>query len=175
MALYWGEFYWGMAYWDDGYLPVVVTDRTQTDVDTAVRINNKRIDTGFDSLTDAEKESWFAGFKGDYNYTDFNRVGQAIQFLADELNDYGYSITVTAKQDYDESYIITLSDMINMINDVKAIKDKFYGTTVLPVTMKKLTYENANNIEKLLYEVSTYIYYMRQSFFYCGEIYGGEY
>lgn len=153
----------------------VVIDRTQQDVDTANRLKAKRAAGGWNSLTSAEQTLFLAGLKGSYTYTDLNRVGEAVRYLSDLLNVYGYAVTVTAKTDWAIDDLFDPSDLETYITDVKTIKEAFYGTTELPETLlTEFGYEQANNIEKLLLEVDGYINEMIAAFSYCGEIYGGE-
>lgn len=104
-----------------------------------------------------------------YTYTDLNRVGNDLQYLADLLNSYGYSVTVLTKTDYavgEKTNTATL--MTRYITDLNAIKTVFYGTQSLPSSMNNINYVDANNIEKLLVEINTYITNMTAAFWHCG-------
>jgi hypothetical protein len=90
---------------------------------------------------------------GYYNATDLNRVGGAVQYLADLLASHGYAVSVSPKTDWAIADIPTPAQMAAYLADVEAIKDKFYGTAPLPGAMDDLTAEGANNIERLLLEV----------------------
>lgn len=106
--------------------------------------------------------------KGYYNYTDLNRVGHNLDFLADLLNGYGYLVSVSPKTDWTLEDIPRASDMALCLADLNAIKDKFYGATLLPASMNDLTHTDANNIEKLLDEINVYIGRMVSGFRKCG-------
>lgn len=70
--------------------------------------------------------------KGYYNESDLNRVGEAVQYLADALNGYGYAVTVSPKTDWVIESIPNATTMTRYINDLVALKTAFYGTTELP-------------------------------------------
>ncbi len=175
----------------------LVTDRKKSDADYIIALKNK----GWDSLTAAEKAYWLRGspmglydadgkslitsdeealqgrdtiVKGAYNVSDLNRVGAAVQYLADLLNGYGYAVSVTAKQDWELADLSNVSDMESYLDDVQAIKDGFYGTTALPSAMDDLTYTQANNIEELLLEVEEYINLMIAAFRKSGTFKSGQ-
>jgi len=111
---------------------------------------------------------------GHYNATDLNRVGQAVQYVADLLNGYGYQVSVGPKTDWTPEDIPRASDMAQYLADLNAIKDKFYGTTPLPEGMDDLTHDDANNIGKLLDEIEAYINRMVAGFRKCGTFRSGQ-
>ena len=63
----------------------LIYDRTQADVDRVSTLTVKILTGGLSSLTDEEKEEYLAGMKGAYNYTDLNRVGQAVTYIASKM------------------------------------------------------------------------------------------
>ena len=109
-----------------------------------------------------------------YTHDDLNRVGNDLQYLADLLNGYGYAVTVNPKTDWAVGEKPETTDMTQYLADLNAIKTAFYGTTPLPESMNKLDVLAANNIEKLLVEIETYIIRMAAAFVYSGEIFSGE-
>ena len=111
---------------------------------------------------------------GYYNAEDLNRVGDAVQYLADLLNGYGYAVSVSPKTDWTVSDIPRTANMAQYLTDINTIKTKFYGTTELPASMSGIDYTDANNIEKLLLEIETYINRMIDGFRYCGTFYSGQ-
>ena len=114
--------------------------------------------------------------KGYYNATDLNRVGEAVQELANLINGYGYSVSVSPKTDWqggDVGDIPTVTQMAHYLADLAALKAAFYGTTTLPSTMDALTAEQANNIEKLLLEIERNINGMVSAFRHSGATISG--
>lgn len=149
----------------------LITDRTATDITalTALRDKIKNRTATVDEWT-----QWLVGSHGAYNASDLNRVGDAVAYLAALLNGYGYSVTVNPKTDWVPGDIPRESDMVQYLADVQAIKDKFYGTTPLPESMNHINHHDANNIEKLLLEVETYINRMVAGFRKCGTFRSGQ-
>lgn len=149
----------------------LITDRSTSDLTLLYALRNKIKNR---TATPAEWAEWLESSKGSYNATDLNRVGQAIQYLADLLNSYGYSATISPKTDWAISDIPRAADVTQYIADLNTLKNAFYGTTELPDSMNNLTVTAANNIEKLLLEIEDYITNMAAAFVYSGEVYSGE-
>ena len=70
----------------------LITDRTAADVERYLTLRNK----GFANLTQAERTEWLAPMKGAYNYTDLNRVEEAVIYVADKLRERGYAVEIGA-------------------------------------------------------------------------------
>lgn len=148
---------------------LLIIDRTQADVDNLKALLKKA------SMTAAELATFNDSHKGSYNYTDYNRVGKAVKELADHLTENGYSVSVTAKSDWTEADNLTAADRAAYLADLNALKDIFFGTTPLPSEWSNITFEDANNAEKLLLEIAYNINCMQSSFVYSGESYAGEF
>ena len=151
----------------------LITDRTQADVDYAVRLSQK----GWSGMTVEEKADWGSNLKGTYNASDLNRVGNAVTYVAGRLTDAGYFVPVSPKIDWTDSDIPKESDMQTYLEDVEILRS---ALTVLPETpevpedMEGLTYEEANDIERILLAVDDLITKMINSYFYSNEIFSGE-
>lgn len=149
----------------------LITDRTSADVAHRATIREK---IKARTATGAEWSEWLNGMKGAYNATDLNRVGHNVSYLAGLLNGYGYSVAVSPKVDWQIGDTPQPSDRAAYLADIEALKAAFYGSTPLPGSMKKLTVEDANNIERLLCEIEQNIHNMTEAWYYCGELYCGE-
>ena len=157
-----------------GMMPCI-TDRTQADVNELRElIRSISRAGGWEYASPADKARFLTPLKGAYNCTDLNRVGHNLDFLSDVLNGYGYLVSVNPKTDWQNGDIPRASDMTQYLADLNAIKDKFYGTTPLPESMNKINYTDANNIEKLLEEIETYINRMVAGFRKCGTFKSGQ-
>ena len=132
----------------------LIIDRTQQDVDLW---NELRVKSYLSEMTTDEQSTWSTDLKGAYNVSDLNRVGAAVEYLANLLNTYGYTVVTHAKITYIEIDTPSLTQMTNYLSDVKAIKEKMNGTQEMPETMNNLSYEDANNIEKVLYQINNFI------------------
>jgi hypothetical protein len=115
--------------------------------------------------------------KGCYTADDWNRVGEAIHYLANILTNYGYSLPVTARSDWLEEEWPTVSDVTKYLQDIEMLRDSFTQldeTPHTPETMENLQYYTANDIETILLYIDNAQKRMKAAFFYTGEIYTGE-
>lgn len=126
----------------------LITDRTQDHVTLLNRLRKKP----WSKMTASEKEAWYGeAAKGAYNYTDLNRVETAVGELAEMLG-----LSLVTKIDWTLWDIPTTSDMDRYLSNIVAIRDSCPGEAefpILPSSMNSLTYESANNIEKVLMQV----------------------
>ena len=83
--------------------------------------------------------------KGAYNYSDLNRVERAVAEISDRA-----SLGLVTKTDWGAWDIPRTSDMTRYLNNIKTIKTRYNINIALPDSMNHLTYETANNIEKIL-------------------------
>ncbi len=151
----------------------LITDRTQADVDRAAALAQK----GYASMTDDEKTEWDAGMKGKYNATDLNRVGSAVNYVAGRLNTQGYSVTVAPKIDWTDTDSPTPAQLTAYLADVATIRTAlavYADTPETPADMEKLTFAEANDIERILLDVDALITNMMAAWYYAGELYSGE-
>lgn len=162
-------------------IDTLITDRTQSDVDRVAVLNAKwevLPDGGIQwTGTTEELAEWTAGLKGSYNLEDLNRVGLAIAYLADEILALGYDFTVTTKTNWTTSTIPTVTLMDQYLDRVSAIRAAlpvFSDTPEVPESAAYLTYQKANDIEKILQAVNIVIENIKAAWFYSGEIYCGE-
>lgn len=159
----------------------LVYDRTISDVDRVKELTRKALSNGWSALTTEEKNEYLAGMKGAYNFSDMNRVGEAVEFVANKLtalpveiasylaahgiaNDPLFEvpydpaeIVVTAKQDWTMESIPSQTDASNYVSDMTTLYDAFElnNAPLPPASLDYLTYIVANNIElivKLVYE-----------------------
>lgn len=150
----------------------MVTDRTQADVERAKALIKKT----FANMSDDERQEFLAGLKGAYNYTDFNRVESAVDYLSDrlvnmpeELKKLAEQINVNWNKAFDVPYppdlyknVITkcdwsVSDVIDAtsrkryIENILLVLASFHVTdNDLPYKLDGLNYSRANAIEKCL-------------------------
>lgn len=145
----------------------LVTDRTQADVERVRKLAAK----GFAAMTAAERAEWLAGMKGAYNASDMNRVGTALNYLAARLSSIcGKSIAWTAKTDWAVTDIITASQAEAYRKQVQSIRDALAypaGTPDAP-ELGRLTYTDANNIERILVLCEDLIVNVAKSFRHTG-------
>lgn len=151
----------------------LITDRTQADVRRWEYLAAKR----YSDMTEEEHAEWDAGMKGSYNATDLNRVGAAVQYIANRFSGFGYGVTVNPKQDWTMADIPTPDDMMEYLSDISTLREVF---SVMPTTphvpddMDRLNYMEANNIEQILKDIDLLLGHMVLAWFYSGDIYSGE-
>lgn len=112
-----------------------------------------------------------------YNSTDLNRVGQAMDWLADKLFELGYQIIVTPNVSWARTSIPVASQMAHYLDDLRKIRETLTqpsSTPEVPSTMNGLTYSKANDIETILSVTNALIEWMVSVFFYTGDLFAGE-
>jgi len=115
--------------------------------------------------------------KGFYNATDLNRVGQAVAWLGTELNEYGYPVSVTPKEDWQVTDFPTQANMAHYLDGITTLLEAYYvpeESPALSFDMKGLDYQNANAIEKILLDLKTLFDNMKALFLYSGDFFAGE-
>lgn len=154
-------------------IDTLITDRTQADVDYVTELAQK----GLAGMSASEITAWMAGLKGSYNATDLNRVGSAVSYIASELTNIGIAVSVNPKTDWTMSDIPTAGQMQSYLDDIDAIRDALTVPTETPSTpdsMALLTYQRANAIETILFEIDRLIANITASFVPCGLPYSGQ-
>lgn len=102
-----------------------------------------------------------------YTQDDLNRVGEDVQYLADLLSGYGYSVSVTAKTDWAVGGRPRAAQWAQYIANVQALVDSYYAfvdTPTLPAAADRLTYAEANAIERILADIDALIGWMQRSY-----------
>lgn len=133
-------------------IDTLITDRTQSDIANRTK-------------------------KGYYNAEDLNRVGAAVAYIRDRLNNSGYNVSVTPDTAWTDSDIPLPADMehyLDCISTIRAVLRLPADTPIVPETMEKLTYIKANDIEKILEIVDKMLTNSMSAVWYSGDIYSGE-
>lgn len=153
----------------------LVTDRTLADI-TYVQTLAKKLKNG--TASEDELAEWnAASLRGSYNASDLNRVGAAMQYVADRLNGFGYVVSVSPKTDWMEEDTPTQSDMQRYLADLAVLRSTFavlQSTPAVPADMEALTYTEANNIEKILEDIDYLLTNTVKGWFYSGEVFSEE-
>ena len=153
---------------------VFITNRTQGDVTRRAELARK----GIANMTDTELAEWLAPSKGAYNYTDLNRVEEAVEKLTSYLValDRGDGLYPTRK--WTANDVPNTVDMQRYIANIKMIRNALpelhHIMPQAPASMVNLTYEGANAIEEILSHAMQYVESRIQTFPFSGEFYGGE-
>lgn len=133
----------------------LIFDRTEQDKIYVETLRDKILANGFNSLTIEEKASWLScTLKGAYNYTDRNRVENAVKQINEKLVEYNYMqeiLEIVENRD-----ITTIDDKQSAnryLNNIQKLINNFYtlsSTPALPESLDNIDINVANNIEKIL-------------------------
>lgn len=125
-----------------------------------------------------QKDLLLKNDKSFYNATDLNRVESQTHYTETLLQMYSYFHNqLYCKQDWEMSDFPTESEMRRYLNNIKELMDVYYlktSTPQLPPDMDDLTIEEANAIERILYDMQILIENMVSQFNYSGELFSGE-
>lgn len=130
----------------------LITDRTQADYNAWLTLSK----IPWADMTDAQKAIWSVPMKGAYNYTDLNRVGDALNILQALFASYGYSVAVDARANWTAGEWPTQAEMNAYIQSIKNIRSAvtvLSTTPTAPDSMDDGTVVIWNNIEQILLDV----------------------
>lgn len=158
-------------------LPELITDRTAEDYARALALSAIR----WQDMTPEQQAEWQTSLKGAYNASDLNRVTEAVEYLVERLRSFGYAVAYTAvtvsgsRTEWTEADIPTASQLAQYLANVKAIREAIENQAPEPpADMARLTYEEANDIERILLAVDALITNMIDAYLYSDEIVCGE-
>ena len=156
----------------------LVYDRTQTDVDRVYTLKNKILTGGLAALSAEEKAEYLAGMKGAYNYTDFNRLGEAIAYLVERMKELDiHDSSIIPKVDWVMGDTPTQSQVSNFLGCLTKLRAKLSlpdDAPSVPNSLDKLTYQTANDMELLLWMIDQRITQTTAAFRYSGTMYCGQ-
>lgn len=123
--------------------------------------------------------------KGTYNASDLNRVGAAMNYVADRLKAQGYDPHISPKTDWKDDDWVDPAAQAVYLGDLAELRKQFTMLASTPQVPPRilatainsndgLTYTWANNIEQILMDINGALQRMETALFYSGEIYCGE-
>lgn len=115
--------------------------------------------------------------KGTYNESDLNRVGTAMIYVADRLRAAGYDPHISPKTDWKDDDWVDPEAQAVYLGYLAELRSQFammQTTPNVPNDMEKLTYQEANDIEKILEDIDRLLANASQAWFYSGDIYASE-
>lgn len=151
----------------------LITNRTAADAERWRELHDK----GWDAMSAAERTEWTNGMKGAYKHTDMNRVESAVVELVARFAERGINLSLTTKTDWTRTSWPTKSDMARYFGNVAALKDAVgvpLNAPAVPTTSTLFNYQKANDLEKVLLAVESWLDVASESTYYAGEIYSGE-
>ena len=133
-------------------IDTLITDRTQADVDAR-------------------------NGKGTYNASDLNRVAAAMNYVAGRLESAGYDPHISPKTDWKDDDWVDPAAQAVYLGYLAELRSQFammQTTPPVPNDMEKLTYQEANDIEKILEDIDYLLVQSMQSRFFSGDLFSGE-
>lgn len=106
--------------------------------------------------------------KAYYNYTDLNRIELWCEYLAEILNSYLYSASILTKSNWTMFDFPTQSEMERIRINISTLKQAYFSFTEIPQNLENMTWQKANDIEKVLYDIDYLLRHMENNFVYCG-------
>ena len=95
--------------------------------------------------------------KGAYRpHIDMNRVAQTVQYIASMLTNFGYSVSVSSKTDWEAGETPTETDLVQYLQNIRNLIAAYSvapDITELPENMENLNWEGANAIEQVLADI----------------------
>lgn len=159
----------------------LVYDRSQADLAALKQILAKVETGGLDAL-DADEVAAIksATNKGAYNYGDIIRVIAAVNTLVSSFAAQGYNVTLAGTLPVNgwtnATWVTPAQAAIYLANVeiIRSVLPVMADTPTTPETLANLTFEMANAIEKILFDVSVLIDNMIAAQYYAGDLYAGE-
>lgn len=145
-------------------LDTLITDRTAADVARAEELSAK----GISGMTPAELAEYLAGMKGAYNAADLNRVNEAMEYLAERFRGYGYTVTLRPVPVWTVTGIPTAAQMGDYLANLAALRGVLAVITApVPADMDGLTWQEANDIERILKDIDQILTNAAAAFRHC--------
>lgn len=148
----------------------LITNRTEQDVDRVKILAAK----AWQDMTAEERTEWLSPMKGSYNYTDLNRVEEAVAYVGEQLARYGYLTYRPVVRSWSSEDIPTESDLARYFGNVAALRQAIAvwpSTPVVPGGAGKFGANEANALEQILVDVDQILTYISAAWFYSGDLY----
>ena len=153
----------------------LITDRSLSDVDT-VKALAEAIKAG--TATEEQVQQYLdVNHKGAYTYRDLNRVEDAVYYVATRLKEYGYLHTLPIVRQWAIEDKPNLQDFGRYFGNVAMIRQAiavWASTPETPYSVGGFDVNEANALEQILVDVDQILNYIKDAWFYAGDIYLGE-
>ena len=150
----------------------LITDRTAQDVDR-VRVLAAK---AWQDMSAEERTEWLSPMKGSYNYTDLNRVEEAVAYVAERLSKYSYLSFLPTTRIWSATDILTASDLSKYLNNVAMLRRAItvWASTPAVPSGNGFGSNEANDLEQILVDVDLVLTRISQAWFYPGDLYAAE-
>ena len=149
----------------------MIFDRTQNDVDTALRLRTEKVQT-FQELTESDITALERGL---LTINTLNRIEAKQEELKNLFNGLGYWNTSITNKRWAESDIFDIINFQRIIDNTNVLRRAFFVYKDTPSTPKvSYHWRDINALEKILYDLDIMIndvksFYRECNTFYCGE------
>lgn len=151
----------------------LITDRAAQDVDRVKILAAK----AWQDMTAEERAEWLSPMKGSYNYTDLNRVEEAVAYVAGRLQEFGYISVLPITRSWSAEDIPTGSDLTKYFSNVATLRRAiavWEGTPIAPSSIDGFGVNEANALEQILTDVDLVLTHISKAWFYLGDLYSAE-
>ena len=151
----------------------LITDRTGQDVDRVKFLAEK----AWQDMTDQERAEWLSPMKGAYNYTDLNRVEEAMAYVAGRLNEYTYLSFQPFARSWSADEIPNENDLASYLGNVAELRraiSVWASTPDAPSSISGFGVTEANALEQILVDVDLVLTRISQAWFYANDLYSSE-
>ena len=151
----------------------LIVDRTGQDVDRVKALAEK----AWQDMTAEERTEWLSHMKGAYNYTDFNRVEEAVAYVAMRLQEFGYLHYPLVTRNWYASDIPSSNDLARCFDNVTTLRNMvtvWASTPVAPNSINNFGAAEANALEQILVDVDLVLTRISQAWFYSDDFYSAE-
>ena len=153
----------------------LITDRTLADV-AVVGSLTEAIKNG--TATEEQVRQYLeVQQKGAYNYTDLNRVEEAVAYVAGRLKEYGYIPVHPITRSWGVADKPNESDFTRYFNNVATLRRAiavWASTPDAPSGVDGFGVKEANALEQILVDVDLVLTRISQAWFYSGDLYAAE-
>lgn len=151
----------------------LITDRSAQDVDRVKILAEK----AWQDMTADERSEWLSPMKGSYNYTDLNRVEEAVSYVAGRLGEFGYLAYQPITRDWRVEDIPTEDNLARYFENVSMLRRTiavWANTPTAPNSIDGFGASEANALEQILVDVDLVLTRISQAWFYSNDLYSAE-
>ena len=149
----------------------MIFDRTQNDVDTAIRLRREKVQT-FQELTESEIATLE---KGTLTINTLNRIENKQEELKNLFNDMGYWNTPITNKIWGENDIFNVNDFQRILDNTNVLRNAFFVYKETPNTPPiSYHYNDINALEKILIDLDVMINDVKSQYRRCGTFRCGE-
>lgn len=149
----------------------MIFDRTQNDVDTAIRLRNEKVKK-FQELTESDINILERGM---ITYNTLNRIEQKQELLKGLFNEMGYWNTNIINKVWGENDIFNVDEFQRILDNTNVLRQAFFVYKATPNTPPiSYHWNDINALEKILFDLDVMINDVKSHYRECGTFESGE-